>query len=95
MIVKFKYGDHNYRYDTYGIHWIFKETSKGCYDKFCPVFADIQKHVEEVSYEVKVSLLKSIVHSYNFAYAVGKDDKVREVWKALSIDKLENDIRFT
>ena len=95
MIVKFKYGDCDYKYDTSDIRWIFKKTSKGCYDRFCPVFADIQKHLTEVPSEVKVSLLKSIVHTYNFAYAVGNDDKVKEVWKALSIDRLYDDIRFS
>ena len=48
MIVKFKYGDCDYKYDTSDIRWIFKKTSKGCYDRFCPVFADIQKHLTEV-----------------------------------------------
>lgn len=95
MIVNFKHGENNYRYNTSEIHWIFKETSKNCYDKFCPVLADVQKHIEEAPREVKISILKSIIHGYRYAYDEGKTDKIREVWKALNIDKLQNEIRFS
>ena len=81
--MEFIFEDIIYKYEN---GWIYYKSNYDTFYKLCPVLPELEEILDLYTQDVRITMLEAIVHGCCYGYREGRDDKAREIKRALNID---------